>query len=348
MKKSVRWIASAIVFIAIGIIFFLNLSEVLRRKSGGESDMIHSFYNIEENTLDVLCMGSSHGYSSFQPNTLWSEYGLTSYAMCSQRQTAASTYYLLQEALKYQKPKVLLLESYYFFTDKKFTDEPALRMGFDGMRFGKVKRQMVSDMLKDLTGKEKLAYYIPFLEYHSRWEELEDLDFHSKEYLKGGILDLTVFPMQEPVLPENGREIADVVYEYFEKIIALCEENNIQLVLYAAPYGYEKPEDLEGYLERQRVSVTLKSYLRKKDIPFLYYQKTNAAKINYNTDFRDYTHLNTNGAIKITKNLGDFLIENYELPDHRQDAAFRSWWEDYEQFQNDMKEVLSESQTQKE
>ena len=106
MKKNVRWICAAVVFVVIGLMLFFNISEVLRRKGGGAADMVHSFYDIEENTLDVLCMGSSHGYSAFQPNTLWNEFGLTSYVLCSQRQTAATTYYLLQEALKYQKPKV--------------------------------------------------------------------------------------------------------------------------------------------------------------------------------------------------------------------------------------------------
>ena len=83
MRKTSQWISSIIIFLLIGTILFLNISEILRKKSGGESDMIHSFYQIEEDTLDVLCLGSSHGYSAIQPNTLWKEFGLTSYVMCS-------------------------------------------------------------------------------------------------------------------------------------------------------------------------------------------------------------------------------------------------------------------------
>ena len=165
MGNILKRFAALLAFLLIGVFLFSGISEVLRRKSGGQSDMIHSFYGIEKNTLDVLCMGSSHGYSSFQPNTLWNEYGLTSYVMCSQRQTMASTYYLLQEALKYQKPRVLLLESYYLFCKKKYTDEEALRMGFDGMRMSRIKYDMVEDILGKKGFKEKLTYYIPFLKY---------------------------------------------------------------------------------------------------------------------------------------------------------------------------------------
>lgn len=331
MRKTARWIFSILVFVIIGLVLFVNLSEVLRRKGGGESDMVHSFYDLEENTLDVLCMGSSHGYSAFQPNTLWNEYGLTSYVLCSQRQTAATTYYLLQEALKYQKPKILFLESYYFFSTKKYTDEAALRLAFDGVPFGKVKYDMVQDLLEGHSRKEQLSYYIPFLKYHGRWNDLKNTDFHSNEYLKGSIFDFTVYPMNEPELPGAGREIPEVVQEYLEKIIALCEENKIELILFTAPYGYQ--DDLKGYLNKQKINITLESYLAQQNIPYFYFQKTGEAGIDFGTDFRDYAHLNTNGAIKITRSLGSYITEHYDLPDHRDEEAYQSWQTDYEMFQ---------------
>ena len=61
MKKTVRWTAAAVIFLLIGLVLFGKISEVLRKKTGGVSDMVHSLYEIEENTVDVLCMGSSHG-----------------------------------------------------------------------------------------------------------------------------------------------------------------------------------------------------------------------------------------------------------------------------------------------
>lgn len=343
MNKVKQWAVSVIVFLLIGIILFLNIAEVLRKKAGAESDMVHSFYAIEENTLDVLCMGSSHGYSAFQPNTLWNDYGVTSYVLCSQRQTAASTYYLLKEALKYQKPKVLLLEAYYFFSGKKYTDEAALRTGFDGMRMGEAKRQMIHDFLDDQTFEDKLSYYLPFLKYHSRWEELYNHDFHPKDYLKGSIMDAEVYPMEEPELPKEGRKISDTVYEYFEKIVELCRENDVQPVLFTVPYGYENEDEFESYMKRQKVNITLESYLAKKNIPYIYFQKDNAAGIDYAADFRDYAHLNIHGAIKITKYLGEYMNQRYSLPDHRKEDKYQSWWTDYDEFQEYMNMTLEKA-----
>lgn len=339
MKEISKHIISLIIFIMLGICLFSGISEILRKKTGGRSDMIHSFYGIEKNTLDVLCMGSSHGYSSFQPNTLWREYGLTSYVMCSPRQTAASTYYLLQEALKYQKPKVLFLETYYFFCGKKYTNEAALRLGFDGTRLSRTKYDMVEDLLAGKGLKEKLSYYIPFLKYHSRWGDLNANDFSSTSYLKGSIFNFKVYPMEEPELPQDAedRKLPGNVETYLKKIIKLCEENKIQLILYAAPYSWKSKQ--ENFFIKQRINILLKPYLDELEIPYLDIQRADDAGIDYASDFRDYSHLNTNGAIKVTRYLGKYLAENYELPDHRSDAAYASWDDDCEKFEEAMEKA---------
>ena len=54
---------------------------------------------------------------------------------------------------------------------------------------------------------------------------------------------------------------------------------------------------------------------------------------NWLTDTRDGgNHLNYNGAKKMTKYLGKYLIENYHLMDHRQDNAYNQWNLDYQSF----------------
>jgi hypothetical protein len=253
--------------------------------------------------------------------------------MCSQRQTAATSYYLLKEALNYQQPKVVVLESYYFWYQDKYVKEESdvqLRQAADGMRLGKVKYEMLEDFIGDKYWRDKLTYYIPFIKYHSRWDELRNYDFNSYTYLKGGILDFTVQETKDLGIPDETGDIPEVSLEYLEKIIELCQEKGIKLVLYEAPYSVETDET--GYQNRHKVTNALEQYLAERDIPFLYYQKTNAAEIDYSLDFRDYAHLNTNGAAKITRHLGAYLVQEYSLTDHRGDEDYKSWDKDYEQF----------------
>lgn len=327
-------LAGAALFVVIGLFIFGRASETLRKKTGGYPDMIHSFYDIEKNSLDVLVLGSSHGYHSFQPNLLWKECGLASYVMCSQRQSVAQSWYLLQEALKYQKPKVVLLEAYYFFLDHEHTGEVSIRYAYDGMRFSRLKYDMIEDFREGMTWKEKLTYYIPFLKYHSRWSELSDDDFNSRPWLKGSVLTAKTEAVPEPELPEEGRKVSSVFYDYFGRIADTCRENGIELVVYLAPFTWEDDtgQGRQDFARMQSAYLTLEPYVRGMGIPFLSYQEGNRAGIDFRTDFSDYSHLNTNGAVKITRALAGYLEENYDLPDHRGEAAYASWDEDYKKF----------------
>lgn len=342
MQKAVRWAFATFFFLFCGLFLYTEISEVLRSKTGAESDMVHSFYSLERDTVDVLCLGSSHGYSSFQSNVLWDEFGITSYVMCSYRQTVASSYYLLKEALRYQKPKVVLFESYFVRIKKKYAQDSFLRLTFDGTRLGPVKYEMIEDFLGNRGLKDKLSYYIPFIKYHSRWSDLKDWDFNKKPYLHGSILDNVTVPAEDPGIPEEIDEIPETSEEYLEKIRELCLENGIQLIVYAAPYGVE--DDYETYAQGQRVNNGLEAYLEERDVPFFYYQKTGEAGIDFSTDFRDNTHMNFSGAQKITRHLGHYLEGRYGLEDHRGEEGYQTWEEDFRKYERDVDLMLSEEE----
>ncbi|HIR75785.1 MAG TPA: hypothetical protein IAB97_02590 [Candidatus Choladousia intestinipullorum] len=326
-KKSphirLRRILGTIAFLITGILIFAGISEIMRRKTAEEVDMVHSFYEIEEDSLDVLFLGSSHLYYGVQPNELWREYGITSYVMGSPEQTAATSYFLLKEAFTRQQPKVVVMESYYLWNKLMYNGESRLRQAFDGMKFGPVKVEMINEMLPDAGFKEKLTYYLPFLKYHSRWSELESYDFTTKPFLKGSRLDYTTVELEDPGIPKKAAAIPDNSMEYLEKIIRLCEENDAEFVMAAIPFGIET--DQKRYKRRQGLNLTLEEYLQAEGIPFLFYQRDYPDIIDFSTDFRDKTHLNTNGAVKLTHHLGGWLKENYGLEGHKGEAAYESW-----------------------
>ncbi len=299
--------------------------------------MVHSLYSLEDNSIDVLCLGSSHGYTSFQPNILWKEYGMTSYVLCSSQQPLAMSYYLLKEALKYQHPKVVLLETYYIRVDNGKMEVP-LRLALDGLPLNETKFEVLEDLGRDMSWKEKLSYYIPFLKYHARWDSLENRDFNTKLYLKGSAITYNVNPMEDPGLPDFKKDIPKTLRRYLKKIRKLCKENDIQLIFYATPYGIG--DNYENYAERQAVNNSLEKYCARNNIPFFFYQKTGEAGIDFAKDFSDSTHLNARGAAKITRHLAHYFREHFEMPDHRGDEAYSSWDEDYEKYQRDVDEAL--------
>lgn len=325
-RKRLGQILGTVLFLVTGILIFAGVSEVLRRKTAEEADMVHSFYNIEENFLDVLFLGSSHLYYGISPNEMWREYGIASYVMGSPEQTAATSYFLLREAFTRQQPKVVVMESYYLWNKLMYNGESRLRQAFDGMKLGEAKIEMINEMLPDAGIKEKLTYYLPFLKYHSRWSDLESYDFSTKPFLKGARLDYTVAEIENPGIPKKAASIPDNSLLYLDKIIRLCEENDAEFVMVAIPFGIET--DKKRYKRRQGLNLTLEEYLQEEGIPFLFYQRDYPDLIDFSTDFRDKTHLNTNGAVKITSHLGGWLRDNYGLDGHTGDAAYDSWEHD--------------------
>ena len=70
-----------------------------------------NLYLQPRNTADVLVVGTSVAYSGVNTNVLWREYGLACYNLCSAEIPYWASYYQLREALRYQKPKLILLDA---------------------------------------------------------------------------------------------------------------------------------------------------------------------------------------------------------------------------------------------
>ena len=161
------------------------------------------------------------------------------------------------------------------------------------------------------------------MKYHARWQELEDYDFATQPFLKGARLNYHIADIEDPGVPKKKVEVPELSMEYLEKIMQLCEENGAEFVMITIPYGIEK--DMKRYRNRQGMTLYLEEYLEEKGTPFLFYQKDYPELIDFKTDFRDRTHLNTPGAVKLTNHLGEWLVSQYDLVDHRGDTAFASW-----------------------
>lgn len=344
MKKAIRWRLSLPFFLLIGFLLFTEFTEILRHKTGIETDMVHSFYSVQKDTIDVLGLGSSHLFYGVQPNILWNSYGLAAFDLGSPQQTIALSYYLLRSALKYQKPKAVLLEACYFSFDGLFTQDERFRHVSDVMPLDEIKIDMINTCLADASFARKMTYYLPFFKYHSRWAELEAQDFVQKPYLKGGYLDdkrkkLDVSDLDLNIDHIRPREIPEVNLRYLDQMIDLCEKNEIQLIVFVAPYVANSQESFD---ESHGVNVALGEYLAKKGIPFLYFQQMDQPEFDYKKDFLDITHLNYYGAQKLSDYLGRYLSENCGLPDRRGEPAYLSWDEDYEKYAQDVKEMLEE------
>ena len=72
-----------------------------------EGALIAEYYP-EEKNHDVIFIGDCEVYENFSPQILWEEYGINSFIRGSAQQLIWQSYYLLEDTLRYETPKVVV------------------------------------------------------------------------------------------------------------------------------------------------------------------------------------------------------------------------------------------------
>ena len=137
-----------------------------------EGAMIAEYYD-EEHDHDVVFIGDCEVYENFSTITLWEKYGITSYIRGSAQQLIWNSYYLLEDTLRYETPKVVVFNvlSLKYNTPQS---EAYNRMSIDGMKWSQSKIDNINaSMMKD---ENFIDYVFPILRYHSRWSDLKKED----------------------------------------------------------------------------------------------------------------------------------------------------------------------------
>lgn len=297
----------------------------------GKNDTIHSFYEEEKNQIDVIFIGSSHAYSSFSPMELWNDTGISSYNLGSSSQSIPCSYYLIKECIRTQHPKVIVLESYGAKYDADYVSEPRLHVAIDGIPYNETKWELFTEFLpRTMNFHERLNYYFPIISFHSRWKDLKPEDFNPQNiFLKGYHISGVIKEQAEPQLELGKTEVYSGTLEYLQRIIDLCDENEVELILCNTPMGMNKK-----YAETNQKVNTLFEYVSARNIACINFELLREEiGLDYRRDFRDNEHLNMYGMRKIHTYLSDYLMQNYELGDHRNDPAYQKWNDDYKSYE---------------
>ncbi len=304
-------------------------------KAGGNDDIrrrLNAFYKLPENSLDVLLLGASTVRNGFSPLELWAGQGITAYILSNAFQNPMVNYYYLVEALKYQHPQVIVLDTSWLVRPFDIDEgESFIRLAVDPMKFSLNKLLFVQAIVQKSSRQSLSSYLFPLLRYHSRWKELslEDLAIW-KQYAENPfrgqnlVSESTPLTLSEKAFTptDNVLPIDDTAKMYYQMIFNLCNQNEIDVILVTAPrYSWNRAKHNAVQLfadQHQLVYFDYSSPELMKQIGF-----------DPLTDFLDREHVNSNAAKKITAHLSAFLERNYWLRDKRKDPAFSVWNEDY-------------------
>lgn len=276
-----------------------------------------AFYAQDENSIDLLIVGSSHAYSSFNID-MFSENGERAYILASNSQTVTQAYFNVQEALRSQKPKKIILEAFsinensnwqndkYETYDKDWKKESNI----DGMHFGRVK---VEAILKQYNWKDWSYAFFRIIRSHHNWKDVDMIQSNYEFTLyqaktwnpfrpsKTQMSQETVYKYQKMERDDTGFVISDVNIRYFHKLAELCREKGIRLIVVMAPM-YDDYIDKINYESRYKAVLSIVNEEGVEYIDCNYaYDEIGMESSDFEDAYSEIHHMNAKGANKVSR-----------------------------------------------
>ena len=322
MKKSMIRI---VCFLLILFIILQCVNHIFRFKYSDGIYTMTKFYELEDNTVDVLILGSSRAFENFNTGTLWDEYGMASYTYGSSLQPMWSTYYYLREALKTQEPELIVLEAGRLVTNYEYEGDEKIISGLYGMRWSLDKLKAIAVSVPT----DRLGEFIPTnVRYHTRYTELSKADFYRDQGnpfyrdWKGFLCDMETMPFDsvwESSCFEERMPLYEKTEKYYRKTIELAQLRNIPIVVVISPYASISEE-------HEALFNTGADIAAEYGVEFIECNRlADEMGIDYTSDVADPSHLNYRGNRKFSRYIGGLLKSRYSISDRRGDPRYDSW-----------------------
>lgn len=334
MKTTLKRIASCVLFSAIVITLLIHANDVVINKENNRYYYLEDFIKSEDENYKVQVYGSCHAYTSFDAPYMETEYGISSYIFANPGEIIPNTYLRMVERFKTDVPEVAIVDiwgmnPYETYMSQEDIFGKYMPVNVELLPYSSEKNEVIADYekyLDDVHENFHLAKYkdrilgmdLRELDYNYSFDlvAIGDeghpdgyIEFIMREIEIRGknrgfsaldpdkeVSDQSNFHEKQSKVDENDKlPYEDDIIKYLEKIIDLCEKNDVKLIFYRAPYISSKNE--------LRKLNWLKSYCAEKNILFCDLEKE--VEFDYKVDFKDDCHLNACGARKATVYLAD-------------------------------------------
>lgn len=266
-----------------------------------------------EQQFDMIFMGSSHCYHSFNPFIVDSILGIQSYNMGTPYQKPLESYYMLKDILQQQNPKYLVYTVFWRAVDESIDYRHAL-----GTRRLMESKSVKNDFLFNGLGIEGVAAHLfPIYKYHIEFQT--DLKNFLKELLseessknidkelltlKKGyressqVADISVLKSHFKKYRFQSIELNKKQMKMIRELIRLCKEANITPVFVSIPLAPSVMEEITNYDEIHAVFAEL---FEEEGVIYMDYNKNLPNPGVEDEDFKDFYHTNKYGATKISE-----------------------------------------------
>ena len=299
-------------FSAIFLLLFSWGNLAMKDVSAGWAE----FYELPPNSVDVVFMGNSHNFQTFQPQIIDDIIPIDSYVVGINGESIIVTYFELRDILKYQRPKLVVLETFALdLTDMKLPGHIFAFVDLGFWNFNKAAvaarylttetAQSIFPLLRTRVNWNSPAPFFELLtdSFQLKDETLEDQTrgyypannvIPEDVYLSAGTLPT---PVNHQSLTENEK--------YLQKIIHLCEKMDIQLILTTAPVLKITGSQFEFYKP-----FDVSKFAVQNNLKWITFDQT---KLNH-LHFSNLSHVNSFGSIFTSVDMALAISRTMNLP----------------------------------
>ena len=333
----IKKLVSCVAFCALFCCLLARTNDILVSKQYNRYYMMEKIAQEAKGSYDVHVYGACHSYTSFHPIVLEANCGITSYVIGNPGEIIPVTYLRMMEGFRRDVPEVAVVEIWglnayetYSSVDRIFSYY--MPVNIERLPLSLEKMEVIQDYASLDLRQENFAV----AKYKERIMngELTKLDFsysiednieqtsqYSKEEMtmRAQNNGFTVMPMwwddpqgytpymdvsdyderQAKVAEDDCLPYESDIVKYVDKIIALCEKYEVELIFYRAPYISRENE--------LRKANWFSQYCQERGIVYIDLEKE--MEFNLDSDFLDYWHLNEEGAKKATNYLATYILD---------------------------------------
>jgi hypothetical protein len=253
-------------------------------------------YTLRETSEDILIFGSSRAEHHYIPDIISKSTKRTAYNCGLGGQGLAFSLIQITATLKRYKPNVIILDVSPNILLDKNSDQ---KLKILGPYYHDI--ALIRKFLNNGSRYEKLKYTSSIYPYNGLlFDLLLGLVYSSDVSVKGyipiyGTIDANFIPIEDF---GNSHEIPSKQMEYLQEIANICQKDKVDLWILISPIYKTTKED-------SKIIHDLRIFAKQQFVHFLdFSQNTNFSN---HLMFKDNLHLNSNGAFKYSRIVGDSI-----------------------------------------
>lgn len=348
MKMRIKRILSAVCFMLI-LVFVLHRLTNIFYPNSVTYQSFETYNNLDEDTVDVIALGTSCTYNAWLVPRIWNETGISMFTLATSAQPFGMTTEIIEDAMRNQSPELIIIDIHGFKRQGYNFSQSRTRPVTDSFSFINKFRYMniildKADAFYDESGNNRsldnsdYSYYFPLIKYHSRWKEgLEEMNFVGRVSKWMGYYNVignrNINPTE--VTSDTG-ELLQYQEDALDEIIRWGKEHDdVKLLFTCLPsyLEYEEQTDFNAAIKKLEENGYPVINMNTDEM----YSELN---MDFKRDLRDINHLNIYGSEKVTTYLIKYLKDNYELMDHRGDSKYSMWQNAWEDFSNEYENII--------